>query len=273
MAISVMTWVWNHSRSRSTRRLVLLAIADCANSEGGQAWPSVAELMRKAGLGERAVQTALTDLVDLGELVIEYNAGPKGCNRYRVVMTDPTPAEYAPPQIMHPADNAPPQKMRGYGRRPAKTSTPAEYAPPQNVRPTPAESAPVTIQDPSLSDHLEGLANRLARDPDDEPILRTVIDVIHQRTARSVTPGEARRIAAEVLKGRNPRDPVAYVRKALMREADLLTRFGLRTPAPAGPAAPECGTCNGRGRIEDPVTRDDAGRCPDCNPAPAQESA
>ena len=59
MAISVMNWVWTHSRSRHGARLVLLAIADCASSDGGNAWPSVAELKRKAGLAERAVQTAL----------------------------------------------------------------------------------------------------------------------------------------------------------------------------------------------------------------------
>ena len=50
MAISVMNWVWNHSRSRHGARLVLLAIADCASGDGGNAWPSVAELKRKTGL-------------------------------------------------------------------------------------------------------------------------------------------------------------------------------------------------------------------------------
>jgi hypothetical protein len=54
VAIGVMNWVWTHSRSRHGARLVLLAIADCASGDGSNAWPSVAELKRKAGLGERA---------------------------------------------------------------------------------------------------------------------------------------------------------------------------------------------------------------------------
>lgn len=266
MAISVMTWVWNHSRSRHGARLVLLAISDCANSEGGQAWPSVAELKRKAGLGERAVQVALAELVRIGELAIEYNAGPKGCNRYRVIMTGPAPADNAPPQNMHPAEYAPPQKVRGLGGRPAKTLTPAESAPPQISTLTPAESAPVTIREPSRSDHLEAIANLLAREPDDDRILRTVIEIFHQRTNLALSPDEARSVAAQVLEGRHPRDAAAYVRKALTREPDPLTRFGLRAPSASEPARPDCPTCQSRRRLEDPVTRDDAGPCPDCNP-------
>ena len=137
MAISVMTWVWNHSRSRSTRRLVLLAIADCASSEGGQAWPSVAELMRKAGLGERAVQTALADLVELGELAIEHNAGPKGCNRYQVIMT----GRGGPPQNMHPRRICTPQNMHprricgGQRHRRSAARPPQNLHPPQNMHP------------------------------------------------------------------------------------------------------------------------------------------
>ena len=140
-------------RSRHGARLVLLAIADCASGDGANAWPSVAELKRKAGLAERAVQTALAELVKLGELEIDYNAGPKGCNRYRVLMTVHTPAETAPPQILHPpADIAPPQDLRGNasvqanGQNPADIAPPAESAPPQISTLTPAESAPGTVR-------------------------------------------------------------------------------------------------------------------------------
>jgi hypothetical protein len=143
-----MTWVWNHSRSRHGARLVLLAIADCASGDGGNAWPSNAELQRKAGLGERAVQSAIKELAKLGELEVRYNDGPGGCNRYRVIMGDPrnicTPAESAPPQNLHPrnictpAESAPPQKMRGSAKSAqVSTDTPAESAPPQYLHPPP----------------------------------------------------------------------------------------------------------------------------------------
>ena len=41
-----MTWVGDHSPVGGNERLVLLAIADCANDEGGDAWPSIATLAR-----------------------------------------------------------------------------------------------------------------------------------------------------------------------------------------------------------------------------------
>jgi hypothetical protein len=131
-----MTWVWNESKSKKNARLLLLAIADCAADDGTNAYPSNAELQRKTGLSERAVQSTLGDLVSLGELAIYRNAGPGGCNRYRVVMT---PAESAPPQDLHPAGSAPPANSAG-----------ADSAPlPQDLHPTPAEPAPVTVLEPS----------------------------------------------------------------------------------------------------------------------------
>jgi len=81
-----MSWVWEHSRSKPTARLVLLAIADCANDQGREAYPSNATLMRKTGLSERGVRQAITDLDRLGELSVEYKSGPRGCNRYRINM-------------------------------------------------------------------------------------------------------------------------------------------------------------------------------------------
>lgn len=125
-----MAWVWGESRSRKTERLVLLAIADCAAEDGSNAYPSMAELMRKTGLSERGVQGAIKKLVELGELFVNANGGPRGCNRYRVIMATP---HAVPPQEVHPADPAPA----------------GDAAPPQETTPTPAASAPGTVLDPS----------------------------------------------------------------------------------------------------------------------------
>ena len=152
MAISVSDWVWTRSRSRHGARLVLLYIAWAVREKDesvtkGWAWPSVADLRSKTGLGERAVQTAIAELVALGELEVQYNGGPKGCNRYRVIMT---PAESAPPQNLHPANTTPPQDLRGLtssqlnGHTPAESAPPADIAPPQILPDPPAESAPGT---------------------------------------------------------------------------------------------------------------------------------
>lgn len=201
MAIGVMTWVWNHSRSRHGARLVLLAIADCASGDGGNAWPSNAELRRKSGLGERAVQTALADLVSLGELEVRYNEGPSGCNRYRVLMT--------PRNICTPAESAPPQKMRGSKRvspasPQAKADTPAESAPPQilqpppqNLHPTPAESAPVTVLEPKANQHQKtsssgGARERATRLPEDFAVTPEMVTWAREHVPRLVDAGRAK---------------------------------------------------------------------------------
>lgn len=129
MSVRVMAWVWSESTSTATARFVLLAIADAANDAGAEAYPSMAALVRKTRLSERTVQAAIKTLTDLGELVVYPNAGPKGTNRYRIVMR--TPAESAPPQNLHP---------------PAESAG-AAAAPPQDVHPTPAATAPLPPQE------------------------------------------------------------------------------------------------------------------------------
>lgn len=153
MAIEVMTWVWSHSQSRHGARLVLLAVADYMNSGHSWAWPSMAELADKTRLKERAIQVAIADLAKLGELEVERGGGPKGCNRYRVLMTT-TPAENAPPQKMHPAEDAPPQESRGAESEQVNVQDPAENAPladsagVQISTSDPAENAPGTVKEP-----------------------------------------------------------------------------------------------------------------------------
>ena len=48
-----------------TEKLVLLAIADCANDEG-KAWPAASTLMRKTSLSESSVRRAVGVLVEKG---------------------------------------------------------------------------------------------------------------------------------------------------------------------------------------------------------------
>jgi len=91
VSVRVMSWVWEHSRARPTQRLVLLAIADHANDRGVEAYPSMVTLMAKTGLSERGIRKATTELVALGELAVAYKGGPRGCNRYAVVIPDPAP--------------------------------------------------------------------------------------------------------------------------------------------------------------------------------------
>ena len=74
MSNEAMAIALHHSRSSGTTKLVLLGIA---NHDGdGGAWPSLATLATYAGgVSERTVSRAISELVELGEVSVERNAG------------------------------------------------------------------------------------------------------------------------------------------------------------------------------------------------------
>lgn len=90
MSVRVMSWVWDHSTASGVDLLVMLAIADNAADHGGDAWPSTSTLARKCRVSERTVQRVVQRLDALGLLVVEWSAGPRGTNRYRIVLTPPS---------------------------------------------------------------------------------------------------------------------------------------------------------------------------------------
>jgi hypothetical protein len=107
-------------------KLVLLALADCANDEG-HCWPGVRSLAAKTGKSERSLQDALKALELAGQITRDQVVG-KGCNYTVHPRKNCTPAESAP--------------------RKSRTT------PPQNLRETPAKSAPkpsLNHQEPSES--------------------------------------------------------------------------------------------------------------------------
>lgn len=179
MSIGVMTWVWTHSQSRNGARLVLLAIADCASDDGGNAWPSIDTIRRKANLkSDRTVQAAIKELEVLGELKVTPNAGPNGVNRYTVIMRTPvlTTPESAPPQYLHPAEFAGSEtgsESDTTPQDPPQNLHPANSAPPQNSASTPANIAgkpslnrPTSSQKTSSSSK-KPVTTRGTRIPDD----------------------------------------------------------------------------------------------------------
>ncbi|ONI89956.1 hypothetical protein ALI22I_13600 [Saccharothrix sp. ALI-22-I] len=85
MSIRVMTWVWEHAEVAGTDLLLLLAIADAADDQGRNAWPSVADLSRKTRLDERTVQRRLKRLHSQGHITIEPGGGRRR-NRYTIPM-------------------------------------------------------------------------------------------------------------------------------------------------------------------------------------------
>lgn len=192
-----MSWVWEHSRARGNARFVLLAIADCANDEGSNAYPSMAKLTQKTSLAERTVQTAISALVKLGELKVERNRGPHGTNRYRIIST---PAESAPPQNLHPPkpNRRAKQAAQAKAADPAESAAPANPAPPQNPRLTPAESAPepsVNRQLKNSSSKSSSTGKRGARIPDNFTVTPEMV-AWHQENTPAV---DGRRETAKFL--------------------------------------------------------------------------
>lgn len=93
MSVKVMNWVFEHSRTdHAADRLVLLTIADRANDEGSEAWPSVDTLCRKTRLSKSTVLRSIARLEELGELEVEREEGLS--NRYTVNMRPYLPMEH-----------------------------------------------------------------------------------------------------------------------------------------------------------------------------------
>lgn len=78
-----MSQVWEHSRLGGTELLCMLAIADFAN-DAGIAYPSVDTIASKIRMSKRNTNYLLRKIEQSDELVIERNAGPRGCNLFRL---------------------------------------------------------------------------------------------------------------------------------------------------------------------------------------------
>lgn len=117
-----MTAVWALALPDS-EKIVLLALADCANDEG-HCWPGMRSLMAKTSKSERTIQGAIKSLCAAGHLTRREVPG-KGCNYTVHPRKDCTPAETAPPQgtTLTPAATA------GKPSRTVNTEAKASYGP------------------------------------------------------------------------------------------------------------------------------------------------
>ncbi|MGH3450223.1 MAG: helix-turn-helix domain-containing protein [Haloechinothrix sp.] len=88
MSIKVMNWVWEHSDAAGTELLMLLAIADHADDDGTNAWPSRTTLAAKTRLDERTVRRVIKRLEAAGQLRVQRGHGRSNSNRYIVVMAN-----------------------------------------------------------------------------------------------------------------------------------------------------------------------------------------
>lgn len=85
MSYDAREWVWDHSPSKGTARMVLALIADRCRDRHCVAYASVPTLMKRANASRTAVRDALAKLIADGELVqLPDRKGPRGETYYRL---------------------------------------------------------------------------------------------------------------------------------------------------------------------------------------------
>ena len=102
----------------ATTKFILIKLADNSN-DAGICWPSVPSIALECEVSERTVQAAIVWAEKAKLITREMRSG-------RSTVYNLTPADYSPPQNLHPAID---------------DKTPADYSPPppQYVHPTPAD--------------------------------------------------------------------------------------------------------------------------------------
>jgi hypothetical protein len=105
VSVEAMAWVLNHSTARGTDKVVLLGIANHADPEGRNAWPSLERLAGYANITARQAQRVRQRLEEQGRIEVEPQRGglaevrnDRRPNRYRVVMNTAGPALEARPE-------------------------------------------------------------------------------------------------------------------------------------------------------------------------------
>ncbi|MFJ4831720.1 helix-turn-helix domain-containing protein [Streptomyces sp. NPDC088747] len=85
MSHDARAWVWDHSRSKGTARMVLTLIADRCLDLRCVAYASVPALMKRGNASRTAVRDAIDKLIASGELVqLDGRKGPRGETYYQL---------------------------------------------------------------------------------------------------------------------------------------------------------------------------------------------
>lgn len=169
MSVRVLSWVLDNSEAPGNDRLVLIAIADEADDDGTNSYPSIDRIARRARVNKRTTMRALERLEETGELVVQRPEvqGRGHHNRYGVVMGRDPEEVLALVQKGDTLAGSAVEERRGKARKGAPMSAPD----PQTHEPVGDPSA-----EPSVSPFLEDaqrlcelLADLIARDGSKRP--------------------------------------------------------------------------------------------------------
>lgn len=79
MSLDAQDWVWEHSASKGTARLVLLAVADKASGPECTAYAGTTFLVKRSRAARSSVVVAVDRLIESGELkIVDGRTGPRG---------------------------------------------------------------------------------------------------------------------------------------------------------------------------------------------------
>jgi len=84
MSIKIMAEVWEYSQAKGSELLLLLALADHADSVHAQCWPSVQRLALLIRMSERNTQYLLRKLEADGHIAIQLRGSSRRTNLYRI---------------------------------------------------------------------------------------------------------------------------------------------------------------------------------------------
>ena len=81
MSYEATRWAWQavtgHHGLAATRRIVLLALAECHNGETGRCDPSLERLIQMTGLKRHTIPTSIRDLESAGLVVVSRGLGQR----------------------------------------------------------------------------------------------------------------------------------------------------------------------------------------------------
>ena len=186
MSVQAMSWVIEKSGQKGSNLLVLLMIANHANTAGENAYPAVTTLAAESRLSERAVRYILAKLEHSSELVIRRDAGPYGTHLYSLpgVTLDGfnlrgLPANFAArKQQVTPAgsENLPAKFAPVRGNLPAKSgiSSGKSFAPePKRTETKSQNLRPLTRPSSTFCGKVGSIVSQLARAKSVTPVEKT----------------------------------------------------------------------------------------------------
>lgn len=187
MSVRCISKVLEESAHAGTELLMLVVLADYSDDEGNS-YPSVASLARKCRMTGRNAGYILNALQASGELRVLRNEGPRGTNRYRIVLSAlgrhplkaasplkaPSSLKSASPKA-HEAGFTPEER---FSLKPTSGTPEAGF--PKPLKPT-SDEPPMTRQEPSdMSVAAQPRRQRKAVDSTPACPLQSIVDLYHE---------------------------------------------------------------------------------------------